>query len=53
MKDKITVIRLDTDNAEDINKFKELWMKMKADVVFVPKNTKFIFEGRKKNDRTK
>lgn len=39
---KIKIIKLDTDNVEDIRKFKELWEKLKPEIeeVFVPKNTK-------------
>lgn len=43
--EKIVVVRLDTDNVDDIKEFQRLWHKNKADVVFVPKNAKFIFEG--------
>ena len=44
-KEKIIVIRLDTDDPTEIRKFKELWFKLKADVVFVPKSIKFRVEG--------
>ena len=46
-KDELCVVRLDTDDAGDINKFKELWKKLKVDVVFIPKSTKIIFKGLK------
>ena len=47
MKNEIVVVRLDSDNFEDINTFKNLWEKMKVDVVFIPKSTKIIFKGMK------
>ena len=43
---EICIVRLDTDNSEDIRKFKELWGKLKVDVVFVPKSVKFIFKSK-------
>lgn len=43
-KDEICIVRLDTDDAKDIIKFKNLWNKLKVDVVFVPKRVKFIFK---------
>ena len=40
---KIKIIKLDTDNKEDIEKFKELWLKLNPDVeeVFISKNVEF------------
>ncbi len=45
-KNKICIVRLDTDNAEEIREFQRLWNKLKVDVVFVPKTAKFIFKGK-------
>ena len=44
-KQKICIVRLDTDNQEDIENFRKLWDKLKVDVVFVPKSAKFIIKG--------
>ena len=47
LENEICVVRLDTDSYEDIEKFKDLWNKLKVDVVFIPKSTKIIFKGMK------
>ena len=44
-KKEICIVRLDTDNVLDVHEFKRMWKKLKVDVLFVPKTTKFIFKG--------
>jgi hypothetical protein len=41
---KIKIIRLETDDAEELRKFMEMWKKLKPEVeeVFVPKGITFI-----------
>ena len=50
-KNKIVVISLDTDNAEDIDKFKEFWNKLKVDIVIIPKSAKVIIKGKTKGGK--
>lgn len=47
---KIKIIKIDTDNYEELKSFIDLWHKLKPDVeeVFVPKRVKFIRTGDKK-----
>ena len=43
---KIKVIQLDTDNIEDINKFKELWKKLKPEVEEIIVSKGVLFKGK-------
>ena len=50
MDKKICIVKLDTDDSNKISEFRKLWNELKADVVFVPKNIKFIIKGNGKDN---